>query len=85
MVFNGNGKVEGHYTAGYPLLTPAPGVAEQDPQEIYAAVLSAIRAAIRASGRAATRIRCVGFSAAMHSLIAVDSEGRPMTSHHHLG
>lgn len=80
VVFNGNGKVEGHYTAGYPLLTPAPGVAEQDPQEIYAAVLSAIRAAIRASGRAATRIRCVGFSAAMHSLIAVDSEGRPMTA-----
>ena len=80
VVFNGDGKVEAHDTAGYPLLTPAPGVAEQDPQEIYAAVLSAIRAAIRASGRATTRIRCVGFSAAMHSLIAVDSEGRPMTA-----
>lgn len=80
VVFNGDGKDEGHYTAGYPLLTPSPGVAEQDPQEIYAAVLKAIRAAIRASGRAATRIRCAGFSAAMHSLIAVDSEGRPMTA-----
>jgi gluconokinase len=80
VVFNGEGKVEGHYTAGYPLLTPAPGVAEQDPQEIYAAVLAAIRAAIRAAGKETTRIRCVGFSAAMHSLIAVDPEGKPMTA-----
>jgi molecular chaperone DnaK (HSP70) len=33
VVFNREGKVEGHATVGYPLHTPAPGVAEQDPDE----------------------------------------------------
>jgi gluconokinase len=80
VVFNGEGKVEGHDTAGYPLLTPAPGIAEQDPQEIYAAILVAIRGAVRAARIEAGRIRCVGFSAAMHSLIAVDAEGKPLTA-----
>ena len=80
VVFNGEGKVEGAPHRRLSPATPAPGVAEQDPQEIYAAVLVAIRAAIRAAGRETGRIRCVGFSAAMHSLIAVDAEGRPMTA-----
>jgi gluconokinase len=79
VVFNGNGEVKTYHTAGYALLTPAPGVAEQNPLEIYATVLEAIRDAIRAT-RETKRIRCVGFSAAMHSLIPVDSDGRPMTA-----
>ena len=56
VVFNREGKVEGHATVGYPLHTPAPGVAEQDPDEIFAAVLSSIKSAIRASGVVPGRI-----------------------------
>jgi gluconokinase len=80
VVFDVDGKVKGHKTAGYPLHTPAPGVAEQDPQEIFAATLAAIRGAVAAAGEAAGDIRSVGFSAAMHSLIAVDADGRPLTA-----
>ena len=36
VVFDIEGKVKGHQTAYYPLRTPAPGVAEQDPDEIFA-------------------------------------------------
>ncbi|MGZ8368076.1 MAG: gluconokinase [Rhodoplanes sp.] len=79
VVFDVTGKVEGHHNVDYPLITSAPGVAEQDPDEIYAAVLAAIRAAVQAACVAPERIRCVGFSAAMHSLIAVDATGRPLT------
>jgi gluconokinase len=79
VLFDGAGKVAGHQTVGYPLHTPAPGVAEQDPDEIFAAVLASIRGAIRASRIATGRVKCVGFSAAMHSVIAVDAGGRPLT------
>lgn len=79
VVFDTAGKVAGHQTVGYPLHTPAPGVAEQDPDEIYAAVLASIHGAVAAAGVAAECIRCVGFASAMHSLIAVDADGRPLT------
>lgn len=80
VVFDAAGKVLGHQTAGYPLLTPAPGMAEQNPDEIYAAALVAIAGAVRAASVAPGRLRCVGFSAAMHSLIAVDAAGKPLTA-----
>ena len=32
VVFDGEGKVRGHHAVGYPLHTPIPGVAEQDPE-----------------------------------------------------
>ena len=79
VVFDGEGKVRGHHAVGYPLHTPIPGVAEQDPEEIYAACIVAISAAVRTRGIDAQDIRCVGFGAAMHSLIAVDGEGKPLT------
>jgi gluconokinase len=80
VVFDVEGKVNGHHTVGYPLRTPAPGVAEQDPEEIFAAVLAAIRGAVHAAGPATGSIKSVGFSAAMHSVIAVDAGGRPLTA-----
>lgn len=79
VVFDVRGNVKGHHTAGYPLLTPAPGVAEQDPDEIFTAVLTAIGAAVRAAGVGPANIRSVGFSAAMHSVIAIDADGQPLT------
>ena len=80
VVFDVAGRVKGHDTAFYPLLTPEPGMAEQDPEAITLAVVAAIGGAVRASGIAAEEITCVGFSAAMHSLIAVDAAGRPLTA-----
>lgn len=81
VVFDVEGKVKGHHTSGYPLHTPAPGVAEQDPEVIFAATLAAIRGAVRSAGATtAETIKSVGFSAAMHSIIAVDGDGRPLTA-----
>jgi gluconokinase len=59
----------------YPLLCTTPGMAEQDPLQIYAAVLSAIQNAVSNSKAAADQIALVSFSAAMHSVIAVDQDG----------
>lgn len=79
VVYSYAGEIQGHGLSSYPLLTPSPGVAEQDPDEILAAVLLSLREAIAAARIDKAQVRCVGFSAAMHSLMAVDTEGVPLT------
>jgi gluconokinase len=50
VLFDADGHVVAHRTVGYPLLTPTPATAEQDPEEIYRAVLAANRS-VRNSSR----------------------------------
>lgn len=79
VVFNLEGKVQCQHAVEYPLYTPVPGAAEQDPDEIVSAVKESIREAIKQSGIHVNMFKLVSFSAAMHSLIAVDEEGNPLT------
>ena len=61
------------------LRTDATGAAEQDPVAVYDAatdVLAQVARALRASGQHVARI---GLSAAMHSILAVGSDDRPLT------
>jgi gluconokinase len=74
-----SGRIAGSHSIGYPLHTPRPGYAEQDPDEICEAVLEGIARVVRQGGWRAGDILCVAFSSANHSLIAVDREGRPLT------
>lgn len=65
---------------GYSLLTPTPTIAEQDPDEIFSAVVKAISNVVKTSNVDPANILGVSFSSAMHSLIAVDEKGRPLTN-----
>jgi gluconokinase len=78
VAFDKAGNVLGAHTAGYPLEEPAPGQAVQNPARIFAAVLEVIRVT---SAEAGDRWRIAGlaFSAAMHSLIALDDARQPIT------
>lgn len=80
VVFDGAGQVVAHHAVEYPLLTPTPAAAEQDPEQIYHAVLTAIREAVRRAATTPAEVTCVAFSAAMHSVIAVDADGSPLTN-----
>lgn len=64
------------HTVGYPLYAPTPAAAEQDPEEIFSAVITTVRQVIIRSGIEPAQLMCLSFSAAMHSLIAVDAEGK---------
>ena len=75
----GRGSVLGDHAVEYPLETPVPGAAEQDPERIFQAVVVAIHGAVMAARVAGKDVACVAFSAAMHSLIAVDADDRPLT------
>ncbi|MEK0317767.1 gluconokinase [Cohnella sp. 56] len=79
VLFEENGHIVAQTTAEYPLYTPTPVVAEQDPDQIFAAVLQTLRDVMEKSGVEAGRVLFVSFSSAMHSLIAVDADGKPLT------
>ena len=65
--------------AGYPLLEPRPGHAEQDPGAIVAAVVATVRTAAEAARAAGATVAGLAFSTAMHSLLAVGADGEPLT------
>lgn len=67
------------YSIQYPLYSPAPTTAEQDPEEIFHAVVNTIKHVIQKSHVDPDQILCVSFSSAMHSVIAVDAQGKPLT------
>ena len=73
------GRVLAEHSVAYPMHSPEPGAAEQDPDEICEAVLEGLAAVISRAGLRAEDVLCVSLSAAMHSLIALDREDRPLT------
>jgi len=73
------GKPAGSHAVEYPLDMPVPGAATQDPERIHQAVLCVITNAVKASRAAPRDIACIAFSAAMHSVIAIDAAGAPLT------
>ncbi len=79
VVFTLDGKPVAHHAVDYPLLRPATAAAEQDPEQIFQAVLETIRTSLKRCPLPTGDIVCVSFSAAMHSVIAVDAQGRPLT------
>lgn len=80
VVFTLDGQVVAQHAVEYPLLCTEPGMAEQDPQQIYQAVLSAIGGAVAAAKASPADIALLSFSAAMHSVIALDQDGGLLTN-----
>src|SRR5262245_14400986 len=71
-----DGKVMAHSQQEYPIHQPEPGHSEQDPDQILEAVKNGIRsvATIMKDPPAA-----VSFSTAMHSVMAMDKDGKALT------
>jgi gluconokinase len=63
----------------YPLYSPTSATAEQDPDEIFLAVLKTIQQVVQTSKAKPGEIVCLSFSSAMHSLILVNHDDRPLT------
>lgn len=80
IVFSSSGSVKGTGNQGYAILSPQPTWVEQDPEAIFTAVIAAVRAALDQADLSKQEIMAVGFSAAMHSLIAVDAKGSLLTN-----
>lgn len=79
VLFNSSVERLDQYAIEYPLLSPQPDVQEQDPNEIFAAVVQGVREVVRRHVDPLRDLIGLSFSAAMHSLIAVDNQGQPLT------
>ncbi|NEW05402.1 gluconokinase [Paenibacillus sp. SYP-B3998] len=79
LIIDREGRVKASHSIEYPLFTPTADRAEQDPQQIFQAVVEGIGAVVRELGISAEEVLCVSFSSAMHSLIAVDDQANPLT------
>ncbi|MGB3200742.1 MAG: gluconokinase [Nodosilinea sp.] len=79
VLFTETGKVVGKALVTYPLYTPDVATAEQDPDEIFAAVLKTVQGLLEAYVLDPSQILGLCFSSAMHSLILVDADGVPLT------
>lgn len=73
------GKILQEEKAGYPTYHPSPGFSEQDPVEIFDGVMSALQKVLQALTDK-QHIAAICFSAAMHSLMALNEEGKPLTA-----
>jgi gluconokinase len=80
VLFDEKGAAVAHHAKSYPLLAEEPGAAEQNPGEIFEAVVYSLRETVRKSGDLAGKVGFISFSTAMHSLIAVDANGKPLTN-----
>ena len=79
VLFTEKGKQVCQYLIEYPLSTPVTGAAEQDPEEIFAAVVKSVNSVVKNSTINPAEILCLSFSTAMHSLIAIDSNNKLLT------
>jgi gluconokinase len=77
VLFDGRGTVIATENVGYPLHTPDISTAEQDPEQIFQAVLLAISQITKQHSE--KTISFVSFSSAMHSVIAMDENDVPLT------
>ena len=78
VAFSSTGQILAEANGSYPPVVTSPGYHELDPDLLVAAVTACLREVLgRMAGQ--TGPSAVVFSAAMHSLIAVDKNGRPLT------
>ncbi len=81
IAYDRDGNILADESRKYPLLSPGPGRAEQDPDEILEAVLDSLSGVVETvKENSEGEVACVSFSAAMHSLLALDEDGEPLTA-----
>lgn len=70
------GKILSKVTVEYPMATPHPGWAEQDPDLWVKAAYQAISGAVKKARIAASDVKALGFSGQMHSSVFLDKAGK---------
>ncbi len=79
VLYRETGEIIAQSSQGYDLHTPDVRTAEQNPEEIYQAVLYVIRETIKDAEIDKKDLSFISFSSAMHSLIAMDENNKAIT------
>jgi len=80
IIYDSSGVVVASSGSDYPIIVPRPSWAEQSPDTILQAVIQALKNVIVHAKIQVSEIQAIGISSAMHSLIAVDASGDPLTN-----
>ncbi|MBE3102655.1 MAG: gluconokinase, partial [Bacilli bacterium] len=80
VLYTEKGKIMHQENIGYPLYTPDISTAEQNPEEIYQAVLLVISNIMKNSQISPEKLLFISFSSAMHSVIAIDENDQQLTA-----
>jgi xylulokinase len=75
VVIDERAEVLGVASYEYPILTPQPGWAEQEPQQWWDAVTRAVRQAVAQAG---IEIKAMGLSGLMHGPVLIDAQHQPV-------
>ena len=75
----GDGREIAEASRRYSLRTPRPGYVEQDPSEIYDATIQSLRSVAGKVKEHGEQLLAIGFSSAMHGVLAVDARGEPLS------
>jgi xylulokinase len=75
LLIDEGGKVLASATCEYPLRTPRPGWAEQDPQQWWEAARATVRQVLSEAGVTGEQVRSVGLSGQMHGSVFLDAAG----------
>lgn len=79
-IFTAEGKGRGYRYQEYPLMSDTAGKAELDPETIWESFLDVMKEAARQCKINGDRIEGIGISSQMHSMVAVDRHGNPLTN-----
>lgn len=79
VLYDIKGKVISYANIGYSLYRDELDMAEEDPDDIFNAVIKTISQVITTSEIDMESVACVSFSSAMHSLILMDENDKPLT------
>ncbi|MCY7352806.1 MAG: gluconokinase [Cytophagaceae bacterium] len=77
VAFDASGHVVAYQSRHYEMAHPQPDWSEQDPKVLFDAVLESLVAVLNELGEGC---ELVAFSSAMHSLMAVDENGKPLSN-----
>jgi xylulokinase len=76
LLIDGEGRALASATAEYPLSTPRPGWAEQEPEDWWRATVATVREVLAKSGLSGRDIGGIGLSGQMHGSVFLDSNHR---------
>ncbi len=79
VLYDMEGKVIAYANSGYQLYQDVPDMAEEDPDDIFDAVVEVLGQVIRKGKIKAGELKGISFSSAMHSLILMDKDDQPLT------
>ncbi|PWF99933.1 gluconokinase [Levilactobacillus bambusae] len=79
VMYNDEGTIAAQSNNLYPLYQDLPDMAEEDPDEIFSALLDGLTTVMRSVDTTKDKVAGVSFSCAMHSLILLDENHKPIT------